>query len=103
MKRVLKFLRLIDENQNLSLTYLAVWIVLIKVAITPDFDLSSAGVLLIALLNYGYKKFITSVHNPSYSDAVNKKVDAVSQEVIETRSELSKLSLQLGFRGKDRG
>jgi hypothetical protein len=61
--KLLAFLRITDENGQLSLTQLALWVVLIKLAIMPTTSLADLGALLVGLANYTGKKIISKGTN----------------------------------------
>lgn len=56
LKKVLAFLNLGDRQGNLSVTNLAVYTLLAKIAMSPTLDWPTASGLLIALLNYSHKR-----------------------------------------------
>ena len=61
MKRILSFLRLIDEHDgNVSLTNVALMVALVKLAIVPELGAMDLGVLITALLSYQGKKLINA-------------------------------------------
>lgn len=53
--KVLRFFNLVDRSCNLSITNIAVIVLITKMAITT-FDWPSAAGLMVALLNYGHKR-----------------------------------------------
>jgi len=59
------FFRLIDETNKVSITNVAVWVVLVKIATTQDFNLVDAGALFVSLLNYSGKKLMRKIKDPS--------------------------------------
>lgn len=56
--KVLKFFRITDEDDLLSLTHLCVYIGMYKVITTQAADLQDVGLFITALMNYGYKKYV---------------------------------------------
>lgn len=55
--RFLSFFRLVDENGELSITNIAVWVVLGKVAYAPDISMTEIAALLTVIGSYRYKSF----------------------------------------------
>lgn len=53
---ILKFLNVVDRKGNLSITNVAVIIVVTKIALAQSVGITEAGALLITLLNYGHKR-----------------------------------------------
>lgn len=69
MNRLLTFLRIIDPyDGNISLSNLAVIVILAKLCITTDTSMVDLGGLFVSLLNYSTKKYI------------NKDINKVSLE-----------------------
>ena len=58
--RVLSFLRVTDENNNLSLTNLAVILMLTKIMTTPALSMQDIAIAAVPLMNYAYKRKISS-------------------------------------------
>lgn len=53
------FLRIVDNHdQMISISNIALIIVLVKLTMAPQANLTDTGTLLIALANYSYKKYI---------------------------------------------
>jgi hypothetical protein len=57
--RILRFLNIVDEQDRLSITNLAVYIALAKLALTPATPMDM-GVLFTSLLNYAHKRHTNS-------------------------------------------
>lgn len=56
----LGWLGLLDQEKKLSLTQLAVWITLIKLALAPSTSLVDLGALLVTVANYAHKRAVNS-------------------------------------------
>ena len=56
--KVLQFFRIVDDNSQLSLTNLALIIVLIKLYLAPVIGVGEMVPMFLALLNYSGKKII---------------------------------------------
>jgi len=56
MKKILKFLNVVDREGNLSITNIAVIVLLTKIAIAPDMDWPTVGALLASMMNYMNKR-----------------------------------------------
>jgi hypothetical protein len=54
--KVLKFLQVSDRGNNLSITNIALYVVLVKIAIAPTFSIEECGVLFLAVANYIHKR-----------------------------------------------
>lgn len=90
MMWLLNFLRLIDEDGVLSLTNIAVIIVLAKLALLANCDLSSAAALLTVLGGYHFKSW-HNARKPKPSTEQDKEAIAILQ------SEMSKIKLVVGM------
>ena len=56
--KITRFLRITDEQNNLSLTNIALYIGLYKLAFTQGESLNDAALAIGALCNYAFKKHI---------------------------------------------
>ncbi len=56
--KVLKFFRLVDENNQLSLTNIAVMVGISKIALTQATSMEDLGLFIIRLMGYAHKKHI---------------------------------------------
>lgn len=59
--RVLKFLSLLDNEGNLSISNIAVIVCVTKLAIAPHFSVTEVGALMVSLLNYAHKRYTNDV------------------------------------------
>lgn len=57
---ILRFLNLVDRSCNLSITNIALIVLLVKLAIAPTFTLPEVAAFFLALLNYGHKRHETN-------------------------------------------
>lgn len=55
LKVFLSFLNLLDRSGSLSITNTAVYVLLVKMSISP-FDWAAAAALMVTLLNYAHKR-----------------------------------------------
>ena len=91
--RILKslaFVRLLDENGQLSLTNIAVIIVLVKLAVMKDLNLNAVSVLLTTLGAYNFKRYLGKSSNESAIATPNKEVGVLMDEI-------NKIKLKMGF------
>jgi uncharacterized protein YlxW (UPF0749 family) len=78
--KLLRFFNLVDRSCNLSITNIAVIVIITKMALAP-FDWATAAGLMVALLNYAHKR---SESNKA-SKAEVKTIELVSmQEKVES-------------------
>lgn len=63
-------------NRKLSLTNVALWVCIVKVAITPDASIIDLSALLLALFNYAHKR---SVSAKASSNEIKKSSDEMEQ------------------------
>jgi hypothetical protein len=56
MKKILKFFNLTDKDGNLSITNIAVIVLITKIALAPDMDWPTVGALLASMMNYMNKR-----------------------------------------------
>ena len=85
--KTLAFFRLLDEAGQLSITNIAVILVLIKLGLTKTVDLGSAATLLTVISSYHFKRYLGGlVQDPAPKDEVN-----------DLRSQLNQIKLKLGI------
>jgi hypothetical protein len=89
----LNFVRLIDENGTMSISNIAVLVVLTKVAIEPHLDFATIAGLLTVVGNYSFKSYTrrskpTLVVAPTMDSAI---FDGVKADV-------ERIKLAMGFR-----
>lgn len=95
----LKWLNLTDRADKLSITNVAVYILLAKVATAPTIDWSVVAGLLVTLINYDRKrKAIQSEKSVELSTvAPPEAIEEIRKTANEAKELASKLSLAAGF------
>lgn len=97
-KRVLSFFSLLDKEQNLSISNLAVIIVLIKLAVSPSASITEAGTLLIVMANYALKRKTINDNSKPEEDIVTPKLEETNKKLEEIQGKVSALSLQASLK-----
>jgi hypothetical protein len=101
LKSVANFLRLVDENGQLSLTNVAVLVVLVKLALTQNASLVDAGALFVSLLNYSGKKVLAAINAPDPKATLPEQhYEEVASKIKDIQATVSSMSIALGFRKK---
>jgi hypothetical protein len=96
--KFLTFIRVIDVHDGqLSLSNVAVMVVLIKLCIAPAASLVDTGTLFVALGNYAYKKYVNS-DAAAPDDTVSPQIDEMKKSLEETQSQVTALSISLGIK-----
>lgn len=85
MTKLLKFLNLLSYDKKLSITNLALYTILVKVAISP-LDWSSALTLFCVCLNYSHKRHIDSNKSNSTLETTTNAINLLSEEVKQVKS-----------------
>lgn len=103
MNRPLQFLRILDEQQNLSITNLSILGLLIKVLTEPSPPASDIICLSLAIANYLGKKilahFQSKVQKPSYNtESMSKQLEVLTTQVEDQKNKISSLSLNASIR-----
>lgn len=76
-RNVFKFLNLLEYKSNkLSITNIAVWVCVFKIALAPQVALPEIGALMLALLNYAHKRHESS-------KAESKAVTATESDPVD--------------------
>lgn len=81
----LVFTRFINGDGNLSITNIAVIIVLYKLATTPSTNITDCGALFLSLTHYGFKKYLNKNVVTQAATIANEVIDKTN--VIITKSE----------------
>lgn len=115
IRKLLKFLQLVDREGNLSITNIATIVVITKIAIAASIDWGVISALLVTLLNYGHKRHESNKVRPTaqiavdlkpLQDSINKMADDI-QEVKkvadEAKDKASKVALASGLSTKRLG
>lgn len=65
LMKILIFFKLVDaHDETLSITSIAMYISLYRLATTPQASYTDIGALLVTLGNYGYKKYLNNNQQP---------------------------------------
>ena len=100
------FLKLVDEHdQKLSLTNLALIVVVIKLALAPVVSITDVGTLFVTLLAYSAKKTINNQQKnaeaiPIDTTSLEKSIGSAVQEIESLKSKVTSLSLATGLKPK---
>jgi len=80
--RALQFLRITDEQHNLSITNLAIIITLIVTLMRPELQAMDIGALIAALVAYQAKKFTGQAKPENESEDIKKIVSDLQAKVV---------------------
>jgi hypothetical protein len=94
VKKIAAFLRLLDENAQLSLTNIAVMIILVKVALAPTLNFAEVATLLGVLSGYSFKRFVQRKTDKVQPLDIPAELRA---KLSAMRSELDGVKLTLGM------
>lgn len=99
--KALDFIRLLDETGTLSLTNIAVIIVLWKVATASALDFMAVATLLTVLSTYSFKRFYQRRHRfakESQPSAISN-FQALNNQLAGLQQELETMRLAVGISG----
>lgn len=96
---VLRFFNLVDRGCNLSISNIAVIVVITKIAMAQNVGLTEAGALLITLMNYAHKRHEGNKAQKDATQAEQRKaafdketsVDAVASQVKALAEDITKI------------
>lgn len=91
--RALNWLRLLDEQGLLSLTNIAVWVIVAKLAMSTQVNFAEVAGLLTVLGGYHLKSYTKS--------RLNASSDASASAFKSLQNEVDKLKLAVGFTQND--
>lgn len=105
LKRALYFLRITDEQNNVSLTNLAIWIVLVRMVYHPELMMLDIGALLIAYMTYSTKKILACRKPPTAPEseslgAVKSDISHLFDQIKELRDKIGGISLAAGIKNR---
>ena len=94
--KTLNFVKLLDETGSLSLSNVAMMVVLIKLALAPEMSLAEAAILLPVIGNYAFKGY-----HLRHARATNLKVtESAAEALMVLASDVEKLKLASGLRSR---
>lgn len=102
----LTFIKVIDAHDGqISLTNLALIVVLVKIAIAPTVSIVDAGTLFVSLLAYSGKKVINNQQMnaqaaPIDTTAIEKSVSQVTDQMEAMKSKINALTMATGLKPK---
>lgn len=94
--KLLNALSLLDnKGEKLSLTNIALIVCVVKVAMAPNVSFAEISALLLALLNYSYKRHVSN--SAEQAEATNSKEVAIAQAngANELSSQVTELTNKL--------
>lgn len=92
--KALDFLNLLDYHKKLSITNVAVIIMVVKLAFIPTFNLTEVAAFFIAMLNYGHKR----IQNNQIETTEKKSTESIIAEIDEIKSKVSAIDLKTGLK-----
>ena len=87
---ILNFLNLLDRSNNISISNVAVIIVVTKIAFTPALGIAEAGALLLTLLNYSHKRYESNKLVKQESKSELDGVKEAIEKVVEVQNSITK-------------
>lgn len=90
--RIANFLRLIDETGNLSITNIAVMIVVVKMALCVTCSMADFAALLTVLVSYHFKRYINT----------QKPLKLPEKDLEELKGQINSIKLKLGLNNERR-
>lgn len=95
MNKILSFLSLLDSEGRLSITNLAMYVCLAKLAIAPSASVVDLGALLLSFANYLHKRQ-TVANTPA--EVVPSEINPeLGKEVEELKSKVNGLLIRAGM------
>lgn len=88
------FVRLLDEQGQVSLTNLAMWVVLVKMALVASFSLSEAAILLPVIGSYSIKRYFQRRHRQSKDQATVTLASEAQAQLATLVAEVERLKLR---------
>jgi hypothetical protein len=101
IKKTANFFSLLDSEGRLSITNVAVIIVLAKLAISPSASITEAGSLLVVLANYAHKRITNNQASDKTEDVqnqINSAINLNSKQLESLESKVSALAISAGMK-----
>jgi hypothetical protein len=101
MKKIAEFLNILDAAGKLSVTNTAVYVVLVKLALVANPGIAETGALLIAIANYGHKRYTNAASSESEVDVESQVADAtasLTEQVTELSNQVSSLAVKVNLK-----
>lgn len=98
MKVILNFFNLLDSEQRLSITNVAVLVVLVKLAISPSASITEAGMLLITIGNYAHKRVTNQNNQTPEEDTLTPQVTDMQKKLEDMATKVSGLAMSAGIK-----
>lgn len=93
----LNFFRILDENGDVSLTNIAVIVVIIKMAVAPALDMAAVAGILTVLSSYSFKRYTQRKHRNE-----KRKVDLADVETLaKLQSEVNRIKVAQGWKANE--
>jgi hypothetical protein len=103
--KFLTFIKIMDDHdESLSLTSIALWVVLVKLALVQSASIVDIGALLVSLASYQGKKMIPLKVQESSADiqALTTSMSQVTTKLTELESKASGLAVAVGLKNLSR-
>jgi hypothetical protein len=101
MNKALSFLNLLDRSKKLSLTNLALYVLIVKIALVPQLSVADGAVLFLGILNYMHKRFeankSSKIEATEQSEVVAKLRKEMEEQLSVVRDEIGKVSVASGI------
>ena len=98
IKKIASFLRLVDENGQLSLTNVSVIVTIIKLVLVQNASVCDLGILIASLTSYQVKRIVTK--KPLEPSALEERVEAMASDFEAAKSKLNVLTMQVGIKNR---
>ncbi len=82
MRRLLTFLNLLDSENNLSITNLAIYLLVGKMMFSPALDWPSVTAMIVTFANYMHKRQVTDAAASSDSTEEMKQIKAQYEAAV---------------------
>jgi len=93
IRKFLGFLRLLDENAQLSITNIAVIIVMTKVAMTPLLNFAQVATLLGVISTYSFKRFVQRKAPKKEKVSI---VEKLMEDLTLVKGDIDKIKIGIG-------
>jgi hypothetical protein len=96
--KALDFFRFLDETGTISLTNIALMVVITKLALTQSFSMSEAAVLLPVIASYSIKRWSQRTHRQKKDVSTIAIADADKMRIEALANDVERMKVSMGFK-----
>ena len=97
LMRFLRFVRLTDEQDNISITNILIIAMAVKIMLLTTADEYTLAAFILTLLHYSYKRHVNS-KKPIVNNNVDNTIDEIKKELADQKDVINSVALKAGWK-----